>query len=807
MKISLNWIKAFVDISKSYTTKQLAELLTLRTCEVEGYEHEGMHLAHVVVGKVIDVRRHPNADKLRLADTDIGGRTVQIVCGGVNLQKNMYVAVALPHAQVNWHGAGEWVEMKETNIRGEASHGMICAGEEIGLPPSEAEGIMDLSATWMSSGGKPRKPGTPLAEALGMNDTIFEVDNKSLTHRPDLWGHYGMAREFAAFLGKKLKDFTVKNPNPPTKGPRVKVGIEKSSIAMRFLAVVMTGIKVEASPKWMQERLRAVGMRPVNNIVDVTNYVMHELGYPSHAFDRRTIGNDTLVVRFAKEGEPLETLDHKKRMLTAEDAIITNGERPLGIAGIMGGANSEISDDTTEIVLEAACWNPVMIRKTSSRHGIRSDAAQRFEKSLDPEINGIAFHRCVELIRKVCPAAKMAGLVTDLYPAKQAVRKLKTVTLDPVKVNRKIGVTLSPKQMGEHLKALQFGVAQKEKLLNVTIPSFRATKDINIEDDLVEEVARMHGYEKIAPELPMLPVKLPRENKERALKHQTRDIFSLGLGFSEVNHYSFYGKDEMKRCLLPENVHLKIQNPLTADQTHLRISMLPHLLKSIQLNSRKRDEVKLYEVGRTYIKKEYFPLEEKFICGAVAHKNSKEVFYDALGALQTFLKSFHLRARVDAAKTVPPYAHPGKCASVIVDGKEVAVVFEVHPQILKNFEITVPTAAFELNFTRFAGLKHGDAVYKQLPRFPGIELDVSVLVEKRTSAREVLELIRRTEQTLIADVSLVDIFEDKSLGEGKKSLTFRVLLQSPDRTLTDDEMKTVHARIFEALKGRGFVIR
>lgn len=816
MKISLNWIKEFVDIPHKYSAKQLAELLTLRTCEAEGYEDEAVKFMSMVVGKVVKIRPHPNADKLRLIDTDISGRVVQIVCGGENLYDGMLVAVALPGALVKWHGEGELVELKETKIRGESSFGMICAEEEIGLPqltPRKGITITDITVHLAACGKKETKPGTPLAEALELNDVIFEIDNKSLTHRPDLWGHYGMAREFAAFLGKKLKPFVARNPAVKT-GQKVKVDIQKinqrgagdvSYIAARFLGVIITGIRVEQSPQWLKNRLAAVGMRPVNNIVDITNYVMHELGHPLHAFDRRVVENDQFVIRFARRGESIETLDHKKRKLSEEDALITNGIRPLGIAGVMGGLNSEITPRTTEIILEVAAWNPLLIRKTAQRHGIRSDAAQRFEKSLDPEITGIAGHRAIELILKLCSTARIAGPITDVYPKRA---KPTSVLLSTEIVNRKIGAPISEEEMIKHLRALEFGIKKAKKgFLKITVPTFRATKDINIEDDLVEEVARMHGYEKIKPSLPSLPIKLPHPNLERTLKHRSRDILSLGLGFTETSHYSFYGISEARNCLLPEAAHLLLDNPLSEDQTHLRISLLPNLLKSAVLNLYSRGNFKIYEIGRTYIKTTgIFPLEEKFIAGVIA-KQSIEIFYDALGALQSFIEQFGAKGRVEECKNPPPYAHPSKCAEIKIAGKEIAVVYEVHPQVLKNFGIKAEVGAFEINFTQLVAAGQNERAYRPIPRFPGIEIDVSVLVPKRTTVREILELIHHIDTALIANLKLIDIFEDKSLGPDKKSFTFRILLQSPDRTLTDEEMKQVQERIFKTLTNSGFAIR
>lgn len=942
MKISLNWIREFVDIPRSYTPAKLSELLTLRTCEVEGFEEvdetfaglegvvvgeilafenipesdklhkalvnvgekniqlifgsmlpmkvgdrvpvaiaptklptgvqielkmirgvltEGMlcldqelglrtegvsiqyfpktepgtnfakaykerqsHIfEHVVAGKILELKRHPNADRLNVAQVNIGkspsgeAQITQIACAGQNLEIGMLVAVALPGAETL--SDNEFMSIKSAKIRGEESHGMICAEEELGLPPitkHPAEVVIaNLKEVCEHYALPIPSAGAPLIEvflaASGSSDIILEVDNKSLTHRADLWGHYGMAREFAAFLGKKLKPFDVKKLSGKSeKGAAVKVKSEDPQIMKRFLAGIICGVKVEPSPPFLQGRLRALGMRPINNIVDISNYVMLELGYPSHTFDRRTVENDSFTIRFARVGEELTTLDHKKRTLSKDDILITNGKKALGMAGTMGGLNSEITDDTTEVIVEVGNWNPVLIRKMSQRHNLRTDAATRFEKTLDPEIAGLAFNRVVELILQLCPGSKVSGSITDYYP-KPA--KPITVDLNVATTQSKIGADISEKEIMDHLKGLEFGVKRGRKgYLTVTVPTFRAAKDIGIEEDLVEEVARMYGYEKLEPTLPALPIKLPVPNKERSLKYEIRNILSLGLGFTETSRYSFYGMPEIKKTLLPEKIHVVIENPLTLDQTHMRVSLLPNMLSSLAPNLHVRDEIKIYEIGRTHIKTEgFFPQEEKFICAVIAQKNPKDengAFYDSLGALHTLLKKFRMKGYfVRPSVTPPPYAHPSKCAE-FVSGKEVfAVVYEMHPQVLKNFDIKASCAAFELNFTKLVGIGQESSSYEPLPKFPAIELDVSVLVDKKVPVREVVELIKKGSGPLLKDAWLKETFEGKTLGEGKKSFTIGVLLQSSERTLTDEEMKQAEAAIKTALTKSGFTIR
>lgn len=819
MKLSLNWIKDFVDFpAGDYSIKDLAHLLTLRTCEVEGFDVEADAFKNMVVGRVIDVNPHPNADKLRVCSVDIGGKNVQIVCGGENVKPELLVAVTLPGSWVKWHGEGDLIELKETEIRGVASFGMIAAEEEIGLPvmtPQKGITIADIGYICKKLKLPTPTAGTPLAVCLNKNDIIFEVDNKSITHRPDLWGHYGMAREFAAFWSKKLKDLKYKNSYPEN-GESVKVEIAQQGIASRFSSVIIKGIKVGPSPKWMQERLKACGMRPINNIVDITNYVMLELGHPLHAFDRRVVQNDSFVIRFAQEGEVVETLDHKKRTMAATDALVTNGPTALGVAGIMGGLNSEITDDTNEIILEVACWNPVMVRKTSQRLNLRSDAAARFEKSLDPEYTGFAFQRAVQLILKICRGAILAGPATDVYPLRP---ELPTILLHTAKANSMIGTNLSDKEITSYLKGLQFGVQKESKgVLRVTVPSWRATKDISIEEDLVEEIARAHGYENLKPHNVSLPVKAPIVDPNRTAAQKVRSVMALALGFNESLTYSFYGERELEEFLFKgspyETAHYNVANPLSNDQTHLRVSLIPNLLKAAVRNAVNNPTVKLFEIGNTYVKETgtFMPKEERYLA-AVALTQTGDAFDEMLGALRIFLAEMKVpHAIIERSKDdFSPFKHHGACAYVKSGDRLLGSIFDINPLVLKNLDCPRDSkvAAFELNITRLVQIGEKPFVYQPLPRFPGIEIDISVLVDSTTEIGTVAHALSETDSNgLIHDVSFMHLFEDEAkLGAGKKSLTMRVVLQSSERTLTDEEMKTVQQALFAKVAEKGWSVR
>lgn len=803
MHISLSWLKDFVDIPKSEDPKDLANELTLKTAEVEGVKTEGEDLTNIVTGQILELHPHPNADKLRLTKVSVGKENHQIVCGGKNLKEGMYVAVALPGARVRWHGEGDPITLEKTKIRGEESFGMICASNEIGLntPEEGPEDILDLSSS------KPA-PGTPMAQFLGKSDIVLEFDNKSLTHRPDLWGHYGIAREIAAIKGYKFKPLEPK-VKIPEKGESPKVEIKDFDLCPRYCGLIINNIKVEQSPEWLKQRLRATDHGTHNNIVDVTNYIMTELGQPMHAFDKSYI-KEGIIVRRAKKGEKITSLDNKERTLSEEMLVIADHEKPVAIAGIMGGENSEINSGTTSIILESANFNPASVRRASTKLGIRTDAVQRFEKSLDPHLAELAIKRAAELILQICPEATIAGPITDI---KKFNEKPLEIELDLQKTRSKIGVDISPKDIKHILESLEFTVKEKNKdTYLVTVPSFRSTKDVLIEDDLIEEVARIYGYENIAATLPSLPTKLPEENTERIKKHQAREVFSYGLGFDEVYNYSFYGLNEIKNCLLKEEGHLKLLNYLSEDQTHMRKSMTPNILKNLQANIKYFDDVKIYEIGRTYAEiGEFFPLEEKKLVGAVLKKGkSTDVFYEAKGAIETFFDRFNIKG-IKATKGIEatPYAHPSKALTYLGhSGQTIAKLFMLHPLVQKNHDLEgYSIAILAINLTQAFKLEQASRKFKQLPKYPGIEIDISVLVNRTTEIETLKEAILKAEKGLIKSVDLFDIYEGENLEPNTKAVAFKITLQSDDRTLTDEDMTKTQSQVFKNLEALGGIIR
>lgn len=808
MKISLNWIKDFVDVPDNYSGEELGKLITLKTAEVEEVIDQRAGLDKIVVGEVKKIGPHPDADKLQVCTVFDGEGEHQVVCGAPNVYEGMKSPFAKIGAMVKWHGEGDLVEIKKAKVRGVESSGMLCAGEEIGVAMGSEDGIVDLKDFDC-------KAGDELADVIGFDDVIFDIDNKSLTHRPDLWGHYGFAREIASILNLELKPYEV-SIDFPENGKSIDVEIQDSVISKRFCASTMSGIKVGESPDWMKQRLESVGVRSVNNIVDVTNYVMLEFGQPMHAYDRNVVGTDKMIVRFAKDGEVMETIDHKERKLESGDITIENGEEVLTVAGVMGGAKSEINDGTVDVILEAAHWDPVLVRQCSVRLGLRTDSSARFEKSLDPEMCPVAVARAAELIKQICEGAELNSPLVDVggwnfEPVE--------VVLKTEEVEKKVGIVIEEEEIVRILKSLGFEVEGQGEL-KVTVPSWRATKDVDIKDDLVEEVARMYGYDQIPAIVPVLPTVLPMENRERVLKHMARRYFANILGYVETMTYSFYGKEDLEAALLKEAGHLQIENYLSEDQTHMRVSVVPNLLKCVGRNDLQGGELKMFEVGRTYLDEgDFFPLEEKWIVGVVVRPKEnrgvgEEVFYEAKTDLEFFLEKFRAPSyKVKKSKEVLSYAHPSRSADLISKKKVLARVFELHPKVSQNFDLDdYEVGVFEINFTQLVALGQEDMKYQSVSKFPGIEFDVSVVIDKSVKVGELERLIlevgeRKDIDFEISKVELFDIYQGENIAEGKKALAFRVGLQSHERTLTSDDMSKVQERVFEGMRSKGGEIR
>jgi len=793
-------------LKNSLTPKEFASDLTLKTAEVEGFLSDKEKLANVVTGKLVSFKKIEGTKHHHSAKIDIGNKEISLVFGSVHkLEEGWILPIALVGAKLPGG------EIKEVEIQGTLSQGMVATDEELGIAKSP---------TGLTVFPENTPLGIPVAEILELDDIVIEIDNKSLTHRPDLWGHYGIAREVSAIYQTPLKPFEP-SPKLPTKGEQVKVDIENYDLCPRYCGVIIKNIKVQESPSWIKQRLQAAGHQTYNNIVDITNFISSELGQPLHAFDKNLI-EDGIVVRLAKKDEKMTTLDGKERKFTEEMLLIADHKKPVAIAGVMGGANSEITPDTTEIIIESATFLGSNIRRTSTDLGLRTEAVQRFEKQLDPNLSLTAIQRAIELILEVSPGAEVAGPITDNHKFDD---KPKTLTLNVEKAQLKIGVPIKKAEMKDILERLQFKVTSPKttakdapETLEITVPSFRAQKDVTIEADLVEEIARIYGYDKIPATLPLLPTKLPEPNIERTTKHELRKFIAYGLGLNEIYTYSFYSKPDLENAGLEETGHLLMDNPLSEDQSHMRISLAPNVLKKIELNAKYNEQFQLFEVGRTYKDLgKYFPLEEKWITGAYVQtakkKESPEAasapFYAAKQAATKILEHLRIPFYKIAKDTNLPYAHPNKAITILSPkGETLGSVFLLHPQIAKNFGLeNQHVAMFELNLTLLTALDKKAIKFKELPKFPPIQIDVSVTVDKTIEIEKVRQAILKADKNLITNVTLFDLYEGENLGPDKKSLAFSVTLQSPDKTLTDTEMTTTQQNIFANLKKIGGEVR
>ncbi|HLD20665.1 MAG TPA: phenylalanine--tRNA ligase subunit beta [Patescibacteria group bacterium] len=801
MLISKKWVQEFVTASKGLSDADLSQHLTLSTVEVESVKDQAAALDHIVVGVIESVAAHPNADKLQVCQVDVGGRTAQIVCGGTNVAPGMKVAVALPGAWVKWHGEGELVEIKKTKLRGEDSEGMICSSNEIGLSQTEGDHeIRDL-------GGVDAKTGTPLATALGLDDVIFDIEHKSLTNRPDLMGHYGMAREIAALTRSKLASYEPKKI-PAGKGVGLSVKVEDAVACPRYMAVAMEGIVVGDSPDWIRHRLEACGVRSINNVVDVTNYVLLELGQPMHAFDADVLG-DKIVVRAAKPKEKITALDGKTYQLDPSMLMITDGKKSMAIAGVMGGEGSGVSEKTTRIVFESANFDPVSVRKTSTKLGLRSESSARFEKSLDPNLCELALRRAVELMSQLCPGARVASKVIDEYPRPP---KSTTVSMTADLVNQRLGTQIPAKEMEEILGRLGFIVkaaprlkpgATKGGAMQVTIPSWRATKDVSIVEDVIEEIARIWGYDKIESILPTFSIVPPVQDSVRLFVRGVRKTMSLGLGAAEVYRYAFVAPEILQTLGFDPEDHLKLANPLAEDRPYLCQSLVPNLFDTVALNHRTFPVVSVFEIARVFFRATKgdedgqggtLPAQPYHFGVAYSAQGDEAPILELRRQIETALATAGFDVSFREMTELGAWMHPSRAAEVLVNGKKYGVLAEASPDTTDRLGIDRRVAIAEMNLTMLAALEQTPNVFSPIPQYPDAKRDIAFTVAERTVAHALEQAVRKVSK-LLQTYELFDVYRGKGVEEGQKSMAVHMTFRSLEKTLeaheVDEEMRKI----------------
>ncbi len=812
MKVSYRWLSRHIHL-KDVSPEEVARDLTIHTAEVEGLEKFAPVLDDVVVGHVVERMKHPNADKLSLCRVDLGpagdGELVQIVCGAPNVDSGQRVAVA----RVGTVLPGD-VKIKKGKIRGEVSFGMICSERELGLGDEHA-GI------WVID-GEPEL-GKPVAEAIDAEDWVIEIDNKSLTHRPDCWGHRGIAREIAAIRGVGLKPVDLTLPETGGGEPYpIRVASEGCS---RYLGLPVDGVRIEQSPLWLKLLLLAAGQRPLDLLVDLSNFVMLDLGQPNHLFDRNRLAADGIEVRDAAEGETMTTLDGMERKLTAEDMLICSGGEAVAIAGVMGGEGSKVAPETTELLLEVACFHPARVRRTAARLGLRTDASARFEKHLDPTLPAKAAAHLVRTLQAIQPDVALpapwgdGGEWTD--PAHE-------VELRPDRLRAVLGEDVDDDAIAASLARLDLGVTRGEPW-KVAVPSARATKDLAIEEDLIEEVGRLLGYDRIAERPLVAALAPPPHDERRLLVRRVQDRLAGPARFHEVLTYSFVPDEMAETFSVADEPHVEVVNPVLEAWTRIRRGLMPSLLSVLDDNLRRRGAARLFEVGKGYLPEhannhgEPREVHELGLVLAQERPGKGARFDDgALAQLQGVVEDVLADAgrpvarwdRASEVIAVPPWAHPGRSVAGYLstdrDAEPAVVLATLEPGLARA--LGASTAAADVaaacaSLDVVLGTPARPRGYRPIERYPGIKVDVALAVEAKLPAAEAAAAIEKAGKGLVASWELFDLYEGESVGTGRKSLAYHVVLQADDRTLSDKDEQKFLDRLQKAVEALGGELR
>ena len=787
MKLNRKWINEdFVDLS-NVSDKEFVETLTVFGQKVETWERMDADIKNVVVGKVLSMVRHPNSDHMFICQVDVGQEEpVQIVTGAQNVHEGDLVPAALHNS---WLPGG--VHITKGKLRGEVSNGMLCSFAELGLTQNDLPGVF-ADGIWILEPDA-GKPGDDINPIIGNDDTVvdFEITN----NRPDCYSIIGLAREAAAAFGKPMKHHepVVKGSDAGSIFEHLDVEVPATALCNRYSSRMVANVKIGPSPKWLRQRLRANGVRPINNIVDITNYVMLEYGQPMHAFDYRYVSSGKIVVREAKDGEALTTLDGTVRNLKAGMLVIADENKPIGLAGIMGGENSEIKDDTTMVVFESANFNGTSIRQTALALGMRTEASGKFEKSLDPMMTIPAVQRACELVELLECGDVLDGTI-DIINYVPETRKL---PLEPEKINHLLGTSIPKEDMVMYLNRLEIPVEDD----TIIVPSFRP--DLVRMVDIAEEVGRAYGYNEI-------PVTQFRTATHGGYSQEMKLEVKAGtlcraMGYSEIITYSFTSPTVFDQIRIPADSPLRramrIQNPLGEDTSIMRTIALPSMLEILGRNNAYHNKAaKLYEIAKIYLPVESQPLPEEPKMLVFGSYGEKETFFKLKGELEAVFAGLRMKkASYTAEKNNPSY-HPGRCASISIDGVEIGVMGQVHPLVAKNYGIDSEVYCAELSFTKMLGLRLPEPTFAPLPKYPAVSRDLALICDEALTVAQVEDVISASAGKLLRKIQLFDIYRGVGVPEGKKSMAFSLELRADDRTLTDSDSEKVVSNVLAALK-------
>ena len=789
MKLNRKWLhEEFVDLS-SVSDKEFVETLTVAGQKVETYERMDAEIKNVVVGKVISIVRHENSDHMWVCMIDVGkDEPLQIVTGAQNVHEGDLV----PVAQHNSYLPGG-VHITKGKLRGVASNGMLCGLEELGLGLNDFPNAI-LDGIWILN-DENCQIGQDINAVIGNDDTIvdFEITN----NRPDCYSIIGLAREAAAAFDKPMRhhDPVVKGSDAGSMYEMLDVEVPAENLCNRYTSRMVTNVKIAPSPKWLRQRLRANGVRPINNIVDITNYVMLEYGQPMHAFDYRYVSSGKIVVREAEDGETLTTLDGVVRNLKAGMLVIADDERAIGLAGIIGGENSEIMDDTTTVVFESANFNGTSIRQTALALGMRTEASGKFEKNLDAMMTVPAVQRACELVELLQCGDVMDGIIDII----NYVPAPKTLELEPEKINRLLGTDISEEDMVKYLNRLEIEVEGR----TIHVPSFRP--DLNLTADIAEEVGRLYGYN----EIPTTAFKNATQGgySPFMLTESKAGALCRSLGYSEIITYSFVSPTIFDQIRLPADSVLRnairIQNPLGEDTSIMRTIAIPSMLDILSRNNAYHNKnVKLYEIAKIYLPTEgqVLPEEPKMLVLGTYGQNTS--FFSLKGELEAIFKGLNVKKAVYTAVNDNPTYHPGRCAKVTVDGVDVGYMGQIHPVVASNYGMDMDVYAVEVSLTKLYDLLLPEATYVPLPKYPAVTRDLALLCDESVTVGQAKEVIAKAGGKLLRDVQLFDIYRGTGVPEGKKSLAFSLILRADDRTLTDTDSEGVISKVLSAVQDK-----
>lgn len=791
MKASVEWLKEYSDIDVD--TIKLGDILTMTGSKVETIDRKGNDIKNVVIGKILEIEKHPDADKLVITKVDVGTEILQIVTGANNIKENDIVPIAKDGAELPGG-----VKIKTGKLRGVESCGMMCSVGELGLDLADYPGQIDHGIMILDKELE-KEIGKDVVEILNLKEDI--IDFEITPNRPDCLSIEGLGRETAVSLNKEFKnprknidELKVEDKNE-IEG--LKVDITAPNLCYRYIARAVKDVKIGPSPKWLTRRLKACGIRSINNIVDITNYVMLEMGQPMHAFDINSIEGKHITVRRAKNGEKITTLDEQERNLDENDLVISDDKKAVAIAGVMGGLNSEITEKTNTVVFESAVFNGGNIRKTAKKVGLRTESSSRFEKGLSSENALRAINRAVELVELLKAGKAIDGKI-DVYPTKQKINK---IPLEVERINNLLGIKLSKQEMIDILEKLDIKVENDMAIA----PYFRM--DLEFVADIAEEILRFYGYDKLNTTLVNADTTIGIRNKEQKIQRNIREML-VNSGLSEIYTYGFVSQKDLEKSNIKEELRksvITIQNPLSDEYKFMRPTTVPSMMQILANNANKKNQnVKLFDISRNYrnlnneIEKGEVPLQEDILTIGMYGDNID--FYTLKGLIENVLEKISVNRYDIEKETNNASYHPGRCANLKVGNDVIATIGEVHPEVLQNYDIEKRVYLAEVNVTKLVKYSRENKKYVEVPKFPAVERDIAMIVDEKVEVGQIEKIITKKGKKLLESVKLFDIYRDEKLGENKKSVAYSLIFRDKNKTLNDEEINNTMENIITELQ-------